>query len=111
MPLLALTIMFSFTSRPKWARRTRKAASMSASSSSSGARRTLRHSAFVGGSPASVRSAIACQSDTRLLPQSDELRIDGAVPRVVERRHGAELLDQLSVRVDERLVAVEDDAD
>src|SRR5919197_5492696 len=101
MPLFALTIMFSFTRRPKWERRTRNVASRSASSSSSGARRIARHSARVGASPARVRSAIACQSDTRFLPceHRDEAGVDQTrerAPRLVERRDVAELLDQLA---------------
>src|SRR6266540_1000977 len=116
MPLFALTIMFSFTRRPKCARRTRKAASRRESSSSSGARRMARHSSGVGGSPASVRSAVAYQSDTRFLPREelDEARVDVArqwAPRLVERRDVAELLDQRAVRLDERVVAVQDDPD
>src|SRR5581483_9226753 len=113
MPLFALTIMFSFTRRPKWVRRTRKAASRSESSWSSGALRIDRHSSRVGGSPPSVRSAIACQSDTRFLPERDEPGIDLAgkrPPPLAEGRDAPELLDQLAVRLDERVVAVQDDA-
>src|SRR5438094_2711210 len=73
MPLLALTIMLSFTFSPKDARRTRKAASRSASSSTSGARRTESASSRESSSPASARSASAshpvetASSDMRFL--------------------------------------------
>src|SRR5260370_13308629 len=57
MPLLALTIMLSFTFSPKAARRTRKAALNRASNSSSGARRIESASSRVSSSPASALSA------------------------------------------------------
>src|SRR5262245_33848042 len=125
MPLFALTIMFSFTSRPKWARRTRKAASRSASSSSSGARSTASASSRSSRSPSRALSASADQSEVAtssdmgfLLDQvhvqcAELLSRDLAFePRnAVEHGYGAERLDQLGVcgaaLID---AAVEDDA-
>src|SRR5262245_52294306 len=128
MPLFALTIMFSFTSTPKWARRTRKAASRSASSSSSGARSTASASSRSSGSPASALSARADQrgvttsSDMRFLLDQVEVQSGKALrgdlacqPRDAgEHGHIGERLDQLGVRalagVRSAAVAVQDDS-
>src|SRR5437660_7258101 len=63
MPLFALTIMFSFTTTPKCALRTRKAAASSDRISSSGARRTASASSRASASPASALSASDSQLD------------------------------------------------
>src|SRR5262245_56093877 len=128
MPLFALTIMFSFTRTPKWARRTRKAASRSASSSSSGARSTARASSRSSGSPARALSARADQdgvtasSDMRFLLDQVEFQSGKSLRGDLARqprdtgKHGhiGERLDQLGVRVlagvRSTAVAVQDDA-
>src|SRR2546427_496587 len=70
MPLFALTSMFSFTLRPKCARRTRKAAWRSGSSSSSSQASTPSASARVSWPPASALSARVSKSGMDPLRES-----------------------------------------
>src|SRR5437588_7485699 len=106
MPLFALTSMFSFTLRPKYARRMRNAAFSTCRSWSSSPARTVRASPRVSCSPARALSAYASQrlatssvasSDMRNLPGADRDARESVDVDVVFDQTAQPLARQLAV--------------